>query len=222
MLKFLNRTLKTSEIIISRVFFSGCGWNGGSIIGENLDYNIFDYEFFMLTGCCQSISVMTGHILYSKIKSNFRDINMNLEYKKSLQIGSATFLSGYIWQPTVNFLENYDFSTISTITGLTCGTTFCTGLIITRYIFPLVKITVDKNSSSTLKRDIGVSSSIAGATGLSVSTDTTITNNYMVDYFGITTDYTVMDSLIMAGTVNACGFLALQTLQNMKRNTWLD
>ena len=135
MFLFLKRTLKTSEIIISRVFLSGCGWNGGSMIAENLDYSIVDYNFFFITGCCQALSVMSGHLTYSKLKNRFRKINMDLEYNKAFHIGSATFLSGCIWQPTVNLFDTYEFSVVSTVTGLTCGATFFTGLLIS---FPVI------------------------------------------------------------------------------------
>ena len=228
MFLFFKRTIKTSEIIISRLFPSGCGWYSGSLIAEKLDYTIFEPNFFLITGLSQSIFVMSGHILYSKFKlqfsknNNYENINMKNEKHKALQIGTATFLSGSIWQPTVNLLENSDFIIVSTITGTICGLSFLSGLLLTRSFFHLLHIDIEKNSKNTIKKDIGVSTSIGGATGLSVSTDTSINNNYMIDYFGITSELTINEAIITAGLSNACGFLALQTLQNMQRKTWLD
>jgi|SaaInlStandDraft_2_1057019.scaffolds.fasta_scaffold04362_2 hypothetical protein len=222
MFLFLKRTFKTSEIIISRVFLSGCGWNGGSMIAEHLDYSIIDYNFFFITGCCQAIPVMSGHLTYSKLKNRFRKVNMDLEYNKAFHIGSATFLSGCIWQPTVNLFDTYDFSVVSTVTGLTCGATFFTGLLMTKYLCPSIDID-RKDEKSNIQSYLGVSSSIGGATGLSVATDTSIDNNFMGDYFGITGEYTILESLFIAGTSNACGFLALQTIQNMKKkHGWIN
>ena len=60
---------------------------------------------------------------------------MKNEIGSALQLGTAATMSGTIWQPTVNFLSDYDFMTASLGTFGVCGLTFYTGLRLSRSLY---------------------------------------------------------------------------------------
>ncbi len=220
---FIKRNVKTSEIIISKIFPAGCGWQSGSIIAENLSYTITDPMFYTIVGFKEALFVGSGHMIYYKIKSyNSDEININDEKNNALLLSSATFCSGYMWQPIVNQYSDMDFLITSTITGTYCSSSFLGGLLLSRLLYPMLNYNIEKNNKETIKKDVGLSLSIGGATGLFVATDTELLNNFLANYLGINDNMSTIECIYTAGISTSLGFFGIQTLQNVLKKNWLD
>ena len=215
----LSRYLKTSEVVVSKLFPAGCGWQAASIVAENLNYLPSTMPFFLTVGLGEGLAVGVGHLTYYTIKKKLinNEINMKNEMGSALQLGTAATMSGTIWQPTVNALSNYDFIVASSGTFMICGLTFYTGLRLSRSLYG--NLLPDGNK----RNDLLLSVSVAGAAGMFVATDVSLANNFMMPYLGITDSMSDLHGVGLAGLSTATGFVFIQNFQNifMKKN-WID
>ena len=219
--KFIKRNIKTAEIIGSKIFPAGCGWQFASLSAYKLGYLCNELPFFALVGCGEGLAVGFGHLAYNRIKKQFTDINMELEIKNSLMFGTAAAFSGAVWQPMVNLYtltpNDVPLAVVAPITGSACGMAFMGGLCFSRYFYNISN--VDHN---IFKKDSQLSISIAGATGMFVATDVSIPGNIFIDSFGILDTMCIHKQMLTAGLSTSTGFGIFQTLQNFKKKNYLD
>ena len=64
----LKRYLKTGEVVISKLFPAGCGWQAASIYAESLQYLPTSIPFFLTVGLGEGLAVGIGHIAYNLSK----------------------------------------------------------------------------------------------------------------------------------------------------------
>lgn len=219
--KFIKRNIKTVEIISSKIFPAGGGWQSASICADKIGYLSNELPFFALVGCGEGLAVGLGHLAYNGIKNKITNVDMDTEKKNSLMFGTAAAFSGTVWQPIVNLYteasNDIPLALIAPITGMVCGMAFMGGLSFSRCFYNISNIDND-----IFKNDTQLSLSIAGAAGMFVATDASISNNFLVDYFGILENMTNNKQIITAGLSTSTGFIILQTLQNFKKRNYLD
>ena len=227
--KIIQRNIKTTEIIISKIFPAGCGWQYGSIVATHNYYIPSDISFMLTCGIYQGMAVGVGHWLYMMTKKNTTDyihhtirpenpIDMTLETYKAIQFGTASVVTGTVWQPTVDLLRYDGFYTTAIGTGITCGAFFFTGLTLSKYICrPKTNQIINRG---TIAKDALLSISIGGANAMSVATDPIIHGNILTPIYGIG-DMLAYNSIYIAGFSTASGFMVIQFIQNFKPN-WID
>ena len=222
----VSRTVKTTEVVFSKLFPAGCGWQAASILAESANYLPTTLPFFLTVGLGEGLAVGIGHLTYYKIKKNIidNDINMSEQIGSALQLGTAATMSGTIWQPTVNMFSDYGFLASSFgVVGI-CGLTFYSGLRFSRSLYGnLLGLQLEKKNKENNRNDALLSVSVAGAAGLFVATDVSLANNFLEPYFGITESMSNLSGVGTAGLSTACGFTTIQLFQNafMKKN-WID
>ena len=188
-----------------------------------LSYTISDPLFYTIVGINEALFVGSGHIIYNKLKSyRYNSIDIKQEKNNALLLSSATFCSGYMWQPIVNQYSDMDFILTSSITGIYCGSAFLYGLLLSRTLYPKINYSIENINKETIKKDIGLSLSIGGATGLFVATDTELLNNFLANYLGINDNMSTIECIYTAGISTSLGFFGIQTLQNVLKKNWLD
>ena len=221
-----SRTFKTGEVIISKLFPAGCGWQAASILAESANYIPTSLPFFLTVGLGEGLAVGIGHITYYTIKKNIAHSNINLKEQiaSSLQLGTAATMSGTIWQPSVNLFSSYGFFPSSIGTLCICGLTFYSGLRFSRSLYGnFLGMQLEKKTKENNVNDMLLSVSVAGAAGLFVATDVSLANNFLISYFGITDNMSNLAGIGTAGLSTACGFTGIQLFQNtfLKKN-WID
>ena len=106
---FGKRMVSTAEVMVSKIFPAGFGWQGASVVAENAGFDGASLNFALTTGAGDFLGVLTGHTLYMAIKKGVTgsdDINITHEAQTGLLLGSAAFCSGTVWQPIVNFAQS--------------------------------------------------------------------------------------------------------------------
>lgn len=223
---FISRTIKTGEVVVSKLFPAGCGWQAASLVAESANYIPTTMPFFLTVGLGEGLAVGVGHLAYYTIKKNLADktIDMKQQAGSALQLGTAATMSGTIWQPSVNLFADYGFLTSAIGTVGICGLTFYSGLRFSRSLYGnLLNLPLEKKTKENNMNDALLSVSVAGAAGLFVATDASLANNFLVSYFGITDNMSNLAGVGTAGLSTACGFTAIQIMQNgfLKKN-WID
>lgn len=167
-----GRWAYTIEIMFSKLFPGGFGWQAASGIAEDMGYGADTGEFAALTGCGDMTGVVVGHMTYKTLQKLLTDHRVNLltELGVSAWLGMAAFMAGGCWQPTVNALHDglglgFTPTFIGTVAG--CGTMFFVGLRAGRAIMPWMP----HGGKAGIKQDAGLALSIGGATGMFVATD---------------------------------------------------
>lgn len=211
-----SRTTTAVEATISKILPAGACWQGSSILATNMNIDPTQFEFFLTTGFGESLGVFVGHNLYNLSKKRFVDDSINL--RESAQTGvwlsTAAFCSGFVWQPIVNFWQAIDvpFNVVLMNTWLGCGTIFFAGLRVGRVLYPFMP----SPDYDNLKRDITLSTSIGGATGVFVGTDITYLahENWLGSFVGINDTDVFGISCMKAGISTSTGFLLTQSALN--------
>jgi len=234
-----KRLTTSSEVIVSKIFPAGFGWQGASVIADNLGHGADSLPFFLMTGCGDAVGVMVGHNLFYAIKKATvdKDIDMTTQVNTSILLGTAAFHAGTAWQPIVNTLhEQIGCSFNQTLGGtfVGCGFMFLVGLRIARVLFGGRLQGVETASYANLKADVGLSVSIGGATGCFVGTDVSfvsesnglaIDQNWLRSIVGIEEGASDIVGMATAGISTALGFASIQMAQNMvvpAGKCWVD
>lgn len=228
-----NRFTVTGEVIISKIFPAGFGWQSSSILAENyLGYAPDTAAFAFTTGMGDAVGVMLGHCGYYAIKKSVtgnEKIHMKREIDTGLLLSSAAFCSGSLWQPLVDVLQgaNLPFSTALCGTWIGCGTAFYAGLRIGRTVFPSLLEYVEEPTYENSKTDASLSIAIGGATGFFVGTDAAYlpAENFLIEIVGITDSTPDLMGCAIAGSSTALGFGVAQTGLNMvypAKKCWND
>ena len=223
----------TAEVVVSKIFPAGFGWQGSSAVAESMGLEATDLGFFITTGGGDFVGVLTGHCLFYAIKKATFDpsINMAATFQVGWWLASAAFMSGAAWQPLVNAFQAegvaFSFNTACMMTTIGCGLMFYTGLRLGRSIYRPILPVVPGPDYLNLRMDAQLSMAVGGATGCFVGTDVSYGSSNWLGVFGIGVEETdsVLEGMIKAGTLTAMGFTAVQTAQNVfvpHNHCWLD
>lgn len=227
-----NRVMSTFEVMVSKIFPAGFGWQAGSTIATQFNYTPEQLQLFLCTGVGDALGVMLGHLAYCALKKsllpNDTSISMKNEVHTALLLGSAAFCSGTVWQPTVNFLHNtahLSFNETLVGTGTVCTLAFFIGLRMGRMLYSRVFSDIEASNYANLKADIGLSVAIGGAGACFVGTDVSFADNWLRPLVGVEATAHPLSGCVLAGSSTAMGFVALQMTQNItvpSGKAWLD
>jgi hypothetical protein len=223
----------TGEVIISKIFPAGFGWQSSSILAENyLGYSPDSAAFALTTGMGDAIGVMVGHCGYYAMKKAVTGndkIILKREFDTGILLASAAFCSGSLWQPLVDALQgaNLSFTSVFAGTWVGCGTAFYAGLRIGRTVFPSFLEYVEEPSYENSTTDAALSVAIGGATGFFVGTDAAYlpSQNFLIDIVGIHDGTPDLLGCAIAGSSTGLGFGVAQSFMNVAYPTgksWND
>ena len=228
---FGQRMKSTVEVMVSKIFPAGFGWQGASCVAEDLGFASTDLSFFLATGAGDFLGVATGHTLYYTLKkavTGDNEINLSYELHTGLLLGSAAFCSGTVWQPIVNFaqMQGMSFNSSALLTLGVCAGAFFGGLRLFRVLYSPIMEGVEENSYENFKNDFALSVSIGAATACFVGTDVSYGDgNWLRPVVGIEDTFSVPLGMCLAGSSTALGFFGLQTVQNIvmpEGKNWID
>lgn len=230
---YTKRFRVTAEVVISKIFPAGFGWQTGSIIAtQSMNFTPDSAPFALMTGAGDALGVFLGHCGYYALKKSITGnpkILMSRERDTGILLASAAFCSGSIWQPLVNALQGAElcFNSVFAGTWIGCSTAFYIGLRAARTLLPRFLKYVEEPTYENSKMDASLSLSIGGATGFFVGTDTAYLphQNFLIDVVGITEGTSDLSGCVLAGSSTSLGFSASQTLLNMtypKDRCWND
>mmetsp|Transcript_808 Transcript_808/g.1872 ORF Transcript_808/g.1872 Transcript_808/m.1872 type:complete len:274 (+) Transcript_808:30-851(+) len=223
----VNRTSTTIEVIISKIFPAGFGWQAASVVAGDQGFEADSLNFALTTGLGDFTGVLVGHSALAVLKVAVgRSHHLGTDLVTGLWLATAAFCSGSAWQPTVNFLHdaaNCSFMQTAVGCGAVTGAAFFAGLRIGRIIFkPLGLPGADYDN---LCGDAMLSASIGAATGTFVGTDISFKDNVLMPFFGVTDSMSSLEGCIRAGASTSAGFLCMQTAQNLvlpRGANWID
>merc|ERR1711988_1387310 len=220
----VNRFVVTAEVIVSKIFPAGFGWQGASVVAGQYGYEATDLGFFLMTGVGDAIGVGLGHFGYMCLKKGATgNGDLNQEFGTATLLSTACIFSGTAWQPIVNFLHDtahlpFDPTAAGVVVG--CGSMFFIGLRFARATWSKVLSTVAPASYANLKADAQLSLSVGGATGCFVGTDVSFgegaaDTNWLRPVVGIEDGTDDLTGMAIAGTSTGLGFAAFQSTQNV-------
>lgn len=228
----LKRFQVTGEVIVSKIFPAGFGWQSASIVAEQLQYAPDSLSFALTTGLGDGLGVLGGHCAFygaKKAITGNEAILMKREFDTGVMLATAAFCSGTVWQPIVNLLQgaNFSFQGVFIGTFIGCGTAFYSGLRLGRTILPSILDYVEEPTYENSKTDALLSVSIGSATGFFVGTDAAYLpdQNFLIDIVGIHDGTSHLAGCAIAGSSTALGFGACQTGLNIvipKSKNWND
>ena len=223
----------TFEVMVSKIFPAGFGWQLSSVIAEeNFGFAADSASFALTTGVGDGIGVLTGHTLYYLIKKQVIDptIDATAQLNTGILLGTAAFCSGTMWQPTVDAFTKLgcNFTQAAAGTVVVTGLSFYTGLRVGRglYASTLGLHGVEEASYGNLKADAMLSVAIGGACGGFVGTDVSFgASNWLRPVVGIEDSYSLLMGTCTAGLSTSLGFTAFQTVENVvvsPGKNWVD
>jgi hypothetical protein len=224
-----NRLKVTAEVMVSKIFPAGFGWQYSSCIAADMGLEATDLGFFLTTGFGDFCGVLAGHSLYMLGKSLVTDgIDRSQEVKTGFWLASAAFCSGAAWQPIVNALQmaQLPWAGVALGTWATCGAAFYGGLRLGRMAYSPLNI-VPAASTENNVADAALSMSIGGATGAFVGTDVAYlpAENPLGGLVGISEADSMATGCVKAGSSTFLGFFVAQMPQNIlwkKGKNWTD
>jgi len=215
----------TSEVIASKVFWAGFGWQGTSIIADGMGMGAESASFAVTTGVGEALAVFMGHsVFYCVIKGSD---NKSAELGTALWLGTATACSGTAWQPIVNLLCSVtdSFPLIGGGTMVVCGSAFYAGLRLARAFWgETLGLPIAKRDYENLCSDAGLSIAIGGATGMFVACDPALAMNVFAPAFGVLETDSNIIGMLRAGAATGTGYGLVQAVQNFfpKGRNWMD
>lgn len=229
---FVNRFKVTGEVIVSKIFPAGFGWQSASVVAEQIGYAPESLSFALTTGLGDAIGVLVGHCAFYGVKKAItgnEKILMKREFDTGFMLASAAFCSGTVWQPLVSLLQsaNLSFQGVFAGTFVGCGIAFYSGLRAGRTILPSFLEYVEGPTYENSKTDALLSVAIGSATGFFVGTDVAYLpqQNFLIDIVGIHDGTSNLAGCAIAGTSTALGFGACQSGLNIvipKSKNWND
>mmetsp|Transcript_19194 Transcript_19194/g.41458 ORF Transcript_19194/g.41458 Transcript_19194/m.41458 type:complete len:278 (+) Transcript_19194:70-903(+) len=223
-----SRTRATIEVIASKIFPAGFGWQAASVVAGQQGFDADTMAFALTTGAGDFVGVFAGHSLYSVGKAALTGKSSSLpsDMTTGLWLATAAFCSGTSWQPIVNFLHDdagCSFASTAVGCGTVTGLSFFIGLRIGRIIY--APLGLPRADYANLCGDAMLSASIGAATGTFVGTDVSFPDNVLLPAFGVTDNMSDLEGMVRAGASTSAGFLCMQTLQNVtlpRGSNWLD
>eukprot|EP00551_Chaetoceros_affinis_P012343 CAMPEP_0203672278 /NCGR_PEP_ID=MMETSP0090-20130426/8046_1 /ASSEMBLY_ACC=CAM_ASM_001088 /TAXON_ID=426623 /ORGANISM="Chaetoceros affinis, Strain CCMP159" /LENGTH=325 /DNA_ID=CAMNT_0050537563 /DNA_START=190 /DNA_END=1167 /DNA_ORIENTATION=+ len=210
-----NRFSGTVDVIISKLFPAGFFWQlAASLCGLPSE----TLGFAICTGIGEAIGVVTGHILFSLVKSggtsSFAEISQT-----AIFLGTGTICSGTSWQPIVNTLQGIGLSFLGVFVGtwIACTYMFNFGLRAGRNLYSKAFEHVEGPTWENSRTDFLLSFTIGGATAFFVGTDTAYLpeQNFLIGIVGIHDSFSIVHGAVLAGVSTALGFGFTQTIFNV-------
>ena len=129
---------------MSKFFPGGFMWQLGSVLTVYAGFGDNSFLQFLLTGLGDASGVLIGHCLwYAFRRYVLRSPNDGWQvFQVGLVLASASFVSGFVWQPSLNIPKNnwqVGFWGCSAITGAVCGLGFFCALRVSRTLLPMVR-----------------------------------------------------------------------------------
>ena len=219
----VDRFTITGEVIVSKIFPAGFGWQSSSIVAEEyLGYSADSMSFALTTGLGDAIGVLLGHCGYyaaKKAVTGNSKILMKREFDTGFLLASAAFCSGTLWQPLVDALQGSGLSFTGVFAGtwVGCGTAFYAGLRAGRTILPSFLTYVEEPTYDNSKTDASLSVAIGGATGFFVGTDVAYLpeQNFLINIVGIQDATPALAGCALAGSSTGLGFGVSQSALNI-------
>ena len=215
----------TGEVIASKVFWAGFGWQGTSIIAEKMSMTADSAAFALTTGAGEALAVLAGHsAFYCLLKTS---ADKRADIATGLWLGTGTFCSGTAWQLIVNLLCSVtdSFPLVGAGTMAVCGASFYAGLRLGRALWgETLGLPVAKRDYENLCSDAGLSIAIGGATGMFVACDPALAMNVFSPFFGVLDTDSNLIGMIRAGAATSTGYGLVQIVQNFfpKGRNWMD
>jgi hypothetical protein len=232
----IGRMAVLAEVVVSKIFPAGFGWQGFSAIAEEMGLEADQLSFYFITGLGDFCGVLVGHTTFYAIKKALFDpsIKMSDTFQLGVWLASAAFMSGGAWQPAVNCFQTkgvysdgiLPFNNAVVATTIVCGSMFYVGLRLGRSIYQPIMPALPGPDYGNLRSDAQLSIAVGGATGCFVGTDTSYgAENWMTGLLGVGDDDAILTGMIKAGSSTALGFTAVQLVQNVTvphGTCWLD
>eukprot|EP00469_Lotharella_globosa_P016781 CAMPEP_0167821786 /NCGR_PEP_ID=MMETSP0112_2-20121227/7034_1 /TAXON_ID=91324 /ORGANISM="Lotharella globosa, Strain CCCM811" /LENGTH=291 /DNA_ID=CAMNT_0007722881 /DNA_START=96 /DNA_END=971 /DNA_ORIENTATION=- len=215
----------TGEVILSKVFWAGFGWQGSSVIAENMGYSAEGAKFALTTGTGEALAVFAGHSAFYMILKGGKP---SAELSTGLWLGTGTFFSGTAWQPVVNALvtlSNNNFPITAAGTMVACGSMFYAGLRVGRALWgETMGAAIAARNYENLCSDAGLSVAIGGATAMFVACDPSMVANYFAVPFGVLDADSTLVAMCRAGAATGTGYGLVQVWQNFfpRGRNWMD
>jgi len=214
------------EVMISRVFPAGAGWQLASIMASNAGVATNSLLFCSLLGFGNFFGVIVGHMLWEGLKKVVRgDVDLSREFQVASLLGGAAFFSGLSWQVAMNIFKAVGVGLYQSFTsvGIVCTMAFFLGMRLMRQNLSPIMSAVDKNSFVNVRSDIGLSIAIGGATAGLVFTDAFLGASPFLAFLEMKTAVSPLVSVLFGGLASSLGFLATTAVQALnKKKCWLD
>ena len=222
-----NRWRVTAEVLVSKIFPAGFGWQAASVVAGNQGMEADTLGFALTTGAGDFAGVLIGHSVFSVMKSAMGGGGaLKDDLVAGLWLATAAACSGTAWQPTVNFLHDQahcSFVATAVGCGVVTGTAFFAGLRAGRVLY--APLGLPPMAYDNLIGDALLSVSIGAATGTFVGTDVTFADNFLRPVFGVEDSMSDVEGMVRAGASTFTGFLCMQSLHNAtlpKGANWID
>jgi len=221
--------LTSLEITVSKLFPAGFCWQAGSVVAADMGFGPRDVAFAVTTGAGDAMGVGVGHIVFKIMKkalcptlnknfgTKFEIPDLKKESQVSVFLSTATFCSGFAWQPTLNTLQDLgaSFPVAFAGVGAVCGISFFIGLRGGRAVYPALGLhVIEKPNPENRASDASLSLGIGGAAGMFVGTDVSFVDNPFKGFVGVTPEMAPLAGMVQAGKSTATGFIGMQTIQN--------
>jgi len=214
----------TLEVMVSKIFPAGFGWQFSSGIADGAGFAADSAGFAVITGCGDATGVFLGHSLYKAAQSAVAPgmkVDLTGEVQTATWLATAAFFCGTAWQPIVNTLHDgmklsFTPTFLGTFAG--CGAVFYAGLRAGRALYPFMNGCTAQNNA----QDIGLGLSIGGATATFVATDTTFHGadsdalyKVLAPVFNIADDASTIVGCVTAGGSTFTGYGVINSVQNI-------
>lgn len=221
-----GRFAYTLEVLVSKIFPAGAGWQASSVYVADQMYGLGadTAGFALITGIGDGSAVVVGHSLFYGIKNGFSDFGAQVQ--TGVWLGTAAFMAGGIWQPAVNAFSGMGFNPCLAATGGVCAAFFFAGLRLGRMVYGSVFSAIPSGTGANMSTDAQLSVAIGGGTACFVGTDVSFGDaNWLRGIVGIEETTADLLGCAKAGTSTFLGFAALQTVQNVAvpaKSCWTD
>jgi len=223
---YLNRMMTSVEVMISRVFPAGAGWQLASILATNAGVASNSLLFCSLLGLGNFFGVIFGHMLWEGLKKVVKgDVDLAREFQVASLLGGAAFFSGLSWQVAMNVFKAVGVGLLQSFmsVGIVCTMAFFLGMRMMRQNLSPVMTAVDKNSFVNLRSDIGLAIAIGGATAGLVFTDAFVGTSPLLSFLEAKAAVSSLVAVACGGLASSLGFLATTAVQALnKKRCWLD
>lgn len=210
MRNLVPNTLKTAEIVASKLIPAGMGWQAAAIL-SGLDPSTA--LMWLSTGAGEAAFVFAGHLSYMSVKKQIvpsAEINLAQETKTAAWLATAALGSGTTWQPLLNTMadQGASFPLAATVTGVGCASVFFALLRMGRPIY-------DLKQPHSLSADARLSFAISGAAALFVATDPSLANNFLAGIYGVYDHTPDLTAVLTAGAATGSGFFAAALMRDI-------
>jgi len=215
----------TAEVMVSKIFPAGFGWQTGSLVADqSLGLGADTLGFALCTGLGDFTGVLLGHSLFYGIKDG--GANFGRHVQTASWLGTAAFMAGTAWQPSVNILASLGFNACAVGTGAITGAIFFVGLRLGRAVYSNFMPAIGIGTGANRVADGQLSVAIGGGTACFVGTDVSFGDaNWLRPLVGVEETTGDLLGCVKAGTSTFLGFGVVQAAENVlipASSCWTD